>query len=120
MTTPKKPKSLLASLGALFAPKVRGNPHARFPDAYYKQFYHSKPLCDGIEFLATCDEKSQKQMGDELLMLGMQTLMQNRIQLYNKYAIAERELEKHPEIVDFIIKFNKWAKQQGYYISKLI
>jgi hypothetical protein len=120
MTTHFKPRSLSHSLRALFAPKVSGNPHTRFPDTYYGHFYFTKPLCDGVEFLATCERKSKKQMADELMTLGFQQFVSARIKLYNKYAIAERELEKNPEIVRFITALHRWAKQQGYDISKLI
>ena len=88
---------------SLFTPKVEGNAHKRFPDAYYKQIYFTKPLFDGIEFLAICERKSKKQMAHELMELGIANFMGEKIREYNKRVIAARELQQEPELTRFII-----------------
>jgi hypothetical protein len=55
---------------ALFAPKVEGNPHKRFPDAYYDQIYFTKQASDGIEQIANLTRKSKKETANELMERG--------------------------------------------------
>jgi hypothetical protein len=104
----------------LFTPPKTTDAHKRFPDAYYRRIYFTKPLFEGIEFLAICERKSKKQMAHELMELGIANFMGEKIREYNKRVIAARELQQEPELTRFIIMLRRWAKEQGYDISKFI
>jgi hypothetical protein len=73
---------------ALFGPKVEGDPHKRFPDTYYRQIFFTRPLFEGIEFLAKVERKSKKKMANELMALGIARFMEERIHEYNIRVIA--------------------------------
>jgi hypothetical protein len=105
---------------ALFSTKVEGNPHKRFPDVYYKRVYFTRPLFEGIEFLAKTERKSKKKMANELMELGLRRFMGDKIREYNKRVIAARELNEKPELTRFIILLRRFAKERGYDISKFI
>jgi hypothetical protein len=115
-----KPRSVKRSIMALFSTKVEGNPHKRFPDAYYGRIFFTRPLFEGIEFLAKTERKSKKKMANELMELGIGYYMGAKIREYNQRAIALRELNKEPELTRFIILLRRWAKERGYDISKFI
>jgi hypothetical protein len=102
---------------ALFGPKVEGDPHKRFPDKYYRQMFFTRPLFEGIEFLAKVERKSKKKMANELM--GISRFWGEVLGKYNEAVLAERELAKIPEIVRFIRAYNKMAKQKGFDISKI-
>jgi hypothetical protein len=59
-------------------------------------------------------------MAHELMALGISTFMGEKIREYNKRVIAARELQQEPELTRFIIMLRRWAKEQGYDISKFI
>jgi hypothetical protein len=113
-----KPRSIKRSVMALFAPKIETGAHKRFPDAYYKQIFLTKPMFEGLEFLAKTERKSKKKMANELMELGIGYYMGAKIREYNQRAIALRELNKEPELTRFIILLRRWAKEQGYDINK--
>ena len=56
---------------SLFAPKVEGNPHKRFPDAYYDQIYFTKQASDGIEQIANLTRKSKKETANILMVMSI-------------------------------------------------
>jgi hypothetical protein len=105
---------------ALFSTKVEGDPHKRFPGAYYKDIYFTRPLFEGIEFLAKTERKSKKKMANELMELGLRKFMGEKIREYNKRVIAARQLEQEPELTRFIILLRRFAKERGMDISKFI
>ena len=114
------PRSVKSSIVSLFTPLKTTDAHKRFPDAYYRRIYFTKPLFEGIEFLAKVERKSKKQMAHELMELGISSLMGEKIREYNKRVIAARELQQEPELTRFIILLRRWAKERGYDISKFI
>lgn len=73
-----KPRSIKRSIMALFAPKIETGAHKRFPDAHYRQIFFTRPLFEGIEFLAKTERKSKKKMANELMELGIRRFMGER------------------------------------------
>jgi hypothetical protein len=115
-----KPRSLVRSLMSLFGTGKAVNAHKLYPDVYYRHIYFTKPLFDGIEFLAITERKSKKQMAHELMELGISHFMGEKIREYNKRVIAARELEQEVEVTRFIRLLRRWARSKGYDISKFI
>jgi ABC-type thiamine transport system substrate-binding protein len=105
---------------ALFGPKVEGDPHKRFPDKYYRQIFFTRPLFEGIEFLAKVERKSKKKMANELMALAISRFMEERIHEYNIRVIAAQQLQQEPELTRFIILLRRRAKEKGYDLSKFI
>ena len=120
MIRTSKPSSLKRSVMALFAPKIETSAPKRFPDTYYRQIFFTRPLFEGIEFLAKTERKSKKKMANELMELGIGYYMGAKIREYNQRAIAARQLEQEPELTRFIILLRRWARERGMDISKFI
>jgi hypothetical protein len=115
-----KPRSLKRSVMTLFAPKKETSAPKRFPDTYYRQIFFTRPMFEGIEFLAKTERKSKKKMTHVLLELGLRKFMGEKISEYNKRVIAAQQLEQEPELTRFIILLRRFAKERGMDISKFI
>jgi hypothetical protein len=105
---------------ALFGTPKPLSTYQRQPDEYYKHIWFTKPLFEGIEFLAKTERKSKKKMANELMELGLRKFMGEKIREYNKRVIAARQLEQEPELTRFIILLRRFAKERGMDISKFI
>jgi hypothetical protein len=105
---------------ALFGTPKPLSTYQRQPDEYYKHIWFTKPLFEGIEFLAKTERKSKKKMANEPMELGLREFMGEKIREYNKRVIAARQLEQEPELTRFIILLRRFAKERGMDISKFI
>jgi len=96
---------------ALFGTPKPLSTYERQPDEYYKHIWFTKPLFEGIEFLAKTERKSKKKMAHELMELGLRSFMGDKIKEYNKREIAARKLNEEPELTRFIILLEKMGQR---------
>jgi hypothetical protein len=75
MTGTNRRRSLLHSIKGIFRANKTTNAHKLYPIAYYKRYYLSKPMSDGVEFLAKTQRKSKIWITNELMELGIKTYL---------------------------------------------
>jgi len=116
MKITSRSRSLTRSLMALFGTKVEGDPHKRFPDAYYRTIYFDKRMYDGIAWVAKFERVSKKKAARLLIERGFSSYMGEKI----KTELAIRELERKPHLTRFVLELRRFAKERGMDISKFI
>jgi hypothetical protein len=104
----------------LFGSKNTVNAHKLYPDAYFKRYYLSKAMSEGVDFMAKANRTSKIAMVNDLVKRGMQDFYRERINLHNQAVLAARAL--HQPVPDdyFLKRFIKFAKERGYDIGKFI
>jgi hypothetical protein len=104
----------------LFGSKNTVNAHKLYPDAYFRRYYLSRAMSEGIDFMAKANRTSKIAMVNELIERGMKDFYVEKISLYNKLVLAARELNQPIPSDHFIKAFIKFAKEQGYDIGKFM
>jgi hypothetical protein len=115
-----KPRSLTRSIMALFGTDKTVNAHKLYPDKYNKHYYFSKPLCDGIEFVAYYERCSKKRAAELLIQAGFSSYMGEKI---TEYIEADRLAREHGQKIArnrFVFLLRKYAREKGMDISKFI
>jgi hypothetical protein len=101
---------------ALFAPDKGVNPHARYPDMYYRNIWLNKQMFDGVELVGKIEHLSKKKAARLLIERGFRNYIGEKM----KEAIAIEELRQKPKATRFILELRKFAKERGTDISKFI
>ena len=115
-----KSRSLIRSITHLFTPKVTTDRHKLHPYEYYKRVHLSKPMFEGLEFIAAVERKSKIRMTNELIERGIKSYFGEKL---GKYIEEDLEARKHgarATVTRFIRELRKLAKAKGYDISKFI
>ena len=122
MKNTAKLRSLTRSITALIGSKKQLSTYQRYPDAYYRHVYISKPLYEGIELVARLERKSKKKAVDLLLEQGFSSYMGAKLKEHVKreQEIKELNLKRHPYPSRFVKELRKFCKERGLDISKII
>ena len=115
---PKRRRSFIHSIKGLFGAKKEGDPHKLYPIAYKKHYYLCESNADGVDWLAKVRRQTKVSTINELVAWGFHAYLSNEFKLYNQ-AVADAKDGLPRPVPPYIIKqFVKFAKQQGYDISK--
>ena len=107
---------------ALVGIKKQLSTYQRYPDAYYKHVYVSKPLYEGINLVARIEHISKKKATDLLLEAGFSSYMGTKLKEHveNEQQINELNLKRHPFPSRFVRELRKFCKERGMDIRKTI
>ena len=111
---------LTRSITGLFGTNKRRNPHKLYPNEYYKNYFFSKPLCDGIELVALIERINKKQAADLLMKAGLSSYMGEKLTEYIEDERAAREFHQKMKRTRFIHILRKYARERGMDISMFI
>jgi hypothetical protein len=115
-----KSHSVKRLLTVLFAPKVTTDMHKLHPIAYYRRIYLSKPMFEGLEFIAATERKSKIRMTNELMERGIRSYFGEKLGKYIEDDIEARKRGERATVTRFIRELRKLAKSKGMDISKFI
>ena len=115
-----KSRSIIRSITCLFTPKVTTDAHKLYPIAYYKRVYLSKPMFEGLEFIAAVERKSKIRMTNELMERGIKSYFGEKLGKYIEDDIEARKRGERATVTRFIRELRKLAKSKGMDISKFI
>jgi hypothetical protein len=105
---------------ALFAPKVEGDPHKRFPVTYYRHIYFDQQMFDGIELVGKIEKLSKKKAARLIMERGFSSYMGEKVGEAIKRELAARELAEKPHLTRFVLELRRFARERGMDISKFI
>ncbi len=114
------PRTITRKITALFSPRIEGNPQKRYPDAYYKHVYVSKPMFNGIELIARFEKISKKQAAHLLLEAGFKYYVGEKIRKDIEARTAAKKLNQKIQVSKFIMELEKYCREQGIDISKAV
>jgi hypothetical protein len=114
-----KPRLLIRSLSDLFCTNRTVNAHKLYPNEYYKHFYFTKPLFDGIELIAKIERTSKKDAAELLMKAGISSYMGDKISEYIHSEHVARE-QNDAKVSRFIMFLKRYAREQSTDISKII
>jgi len=87
-----KVRSLTLSIMGLFVTKKRNITFENHPDEYYKNFWLTKKLSDGIELVAQIELVSKKRAAELLVTAGLSSYMGAKVTKYIEDERTAREL----------------------------
>jgi hypothetical protein len=105
---------------ALFAPDNGVNPHARYPDTYYRNIWLNKQMFDGVELVGKIEKISKKQAAHLLIEAGFKYYIGEKIKEDIRNRLAAKELNRKVKLTRFVLEFRRFAKERGMDISKII
>ena len=94
--------------------------HKLYPDDYYRHYYFTKKLCNGIDVVAEMEKCNKTAAADLLMRADLSSYMGEKVSEYYK---AEREAKKNNQklkLTRFMIVLRRLCREQGIDISKLI
>ncbi|MCX6002876.1 MAG: hypothetical protein NTX46_00265 [Chloroflexi bacterium] len=120
MKNTSKSRSLIRSLGALFAPNKQLSPNQRVPDTYYKMIWFDKQMFAGIDFVSKAEKISKKKAARKLIELGYSKYMGDLVREAAKTEIVVDGIRRKTRAAHAILLLRKLAKEHGFDIKGFI
>ena len=112
--------SLTRALQGLFGSNKPISTRKRHPIAYFRQVYLSKPMYEGLEFIAEVERKSRVGMANEIFERGIKSYFGEKLGKYIEDDIEARKHGARATVTRFVRELRKLAKVKGYDISKYL
>ena len=113
-------RSLARSIAGHFGAKRDRNVHKSHSEKYYKQYFFTKPFCDGIEWIAGIERISKTDAANLLMKAGLSSYIGDKITEYLQDQRAAQQFHQRMRYNRFIRMLRQYAKEQGMDISKFI
>ncbi len=120
MSNPSRIGAVTRSIMHLFSANKRNITFINHKDLYYKHYWLSKNLCDGIELVAAIERLSKKDAAEMLVKAGLSSYMGGKITEYIKKEQSARQYNQKVKPTRFVTTLRRFAREKGMDISKFI
>jgi hypothetical protein len=123
MSKISKARQLQLSIKSVFNASKGNTTRINRPNDYFKNYYFSKNICDGIELIAEYERLTRKAVANKLIAEGLRQYMTGLLRQFDEQRMqgpppsAEDHRETHEQRFKRIMK--RKARENGQDVGKL-
>ncbi len=120
LKTTHKTNRVVRSIRNIFRPETHNKTRKLHPDEYYCNFYFTKNVGDGVEFISKIEHSTKKAAANILMERGISVYMGAKVTQSIQRGDLSGEPEQKAERTWFRRVMRRRARDQGFDISRII